>query len=372
MMKKSIFNMLNNFLYLPSPSNLSYLWNFGSMLGFCLMIQIITGLILSMNYATTSKSAFDSIIHIMQDTNNGWLIRYMHLNTASMFFFCMFMHIARNIYYNSFILTKVWFSGILIFFISMASAFLGYVLPWGQMSFWGATVITNLLSTIPYMGNWIVIWVWGGFSIDNPTLNRFFSLHFILPLVIFVLVMMHIFFLHETGSNNPLGHTSNLNKIPFTPYFLIKDLITLMLMLMIIMMMILNCPNFLNDPENFLKANPMVTPIHIQPEWYFLFAYAILRSIPSKLGGVIALLMSIMILFIMPILSFNKIKSSFYYPISQNIFWMFINTFILLTWIGMKEIKYPYNIIGQLLSITYFVFFFLNPLMFKWWENKNY
>nr|YP_003204693.1 cytochrome b [Evania appendigaster]ACL36010.1 cytochrome b [Evania appendigaster] len=370
LMKFSPLNIMNNLMIvLPSPISISYMWNFGSMLGVCLIIQIITGLFLSMHYCPCTQMAFESIIHILQDVNSGWMMRYIHLNTASMFFMCMYMHIGRNIYFNSYKLVLVWISGIIIFMISMMTAFMGYVLPWGQMSFWGATVITNLVSTVPYLGNTLVIWLWGGFSVDNPTLNRFFSLHFIMPMVIMILVIIHLVFLHETGSNNPLGVSSNIYKIPFHPYFTFKDVITMIIMFMIIMMMTLMTPNLLNDPENFLKANPMITPTHIQPEWYFLFAYAILRSIPNKLGGVIALLMSILILMIMPLFK-TSVKTSKFSPFSQFLFWMFINIFIILTWIGMKEIKYPFDMIGQMTSIIYFMYFLFSPIIQISWFHK--
>nr|ALG35823.1 cytochrome b [Parevania sp. SJW-2015] len=372
LMKYSIFSLINDMIIiLPSPMNLTFFWNFGSLLGVCLFIQIFTGLFLSMHYCPHTSLAFQSMMNIMQNVNYGWMFRYIHLNTASLFFFCMFLHIGRNIYYNNFKSILVWSSGILIFIISMLTAFLGYVLPWGQMSLWGATVITNLLSSIPYLGNTMVLWLWGGFSVDNDTLNRFFSLHFILPLLILLMVIIHLIFLHENGSSNPSGLESNYFKIPFHPYFSLKDLITVFILFLIIMLVILMNPNMLNDPENFIKANPMITPVHIQPEWYFLFAYAILRTIPNKLGGVIGLLMSILILFMMPFNTKSKIKTFYFYPPSKFLFWTFVNIFILLTWMGMKEIKYPFNIMSQILSILYFSYFILGPHISLWWE-KNF
>nr|YP_011004823.1 cytochrome b [Leptomastidea bifasciata]WPT46964.1 cytochrome b [Leptomastidea bifasciata] len=371
-MKKSLFKNNNilkiiqsSFINLPSPLNISILWNFGSLLGLMLSMQIISGLFLSMHYCPEINMAFNSIIHIMQDVNYGWLIRLMHLNGASLFFICLFIHIGRGMYYNSFLFYKVWISGMMIFLLTMMTAFLGYVLPWGQMSFWGATVITNLLSAFPLIGNEIVLWIWGGFSINNATLNRFYSFHFILPFIIAFMAIIHLYLLHEKGSSNPIGLNSNFFKIPFNPYFSIKDILGFIIILMIILLMCTINPYILSDPENYNKANPMITPIHIQPEWYFLFAYAILRSIPNKLGGVIALIMSILILLIMP-LNFNyKIKSFKFYFINQMNFWNFISLFIILTWIGARPVENPFIIIGQITSILYFSFFFIYPIMSK-------
>nr|QHN60233.1 cytochrome b [Tamarixia radiata] len=365
-MKKSIFkiNELLNILYssliiLPTPLNISIWWNFGSLLGICLLTQIISGFFLTMHYTPHIDLAFNSVIHIIQDVNYGWLIRLIHMNGASMFFICMFIHIGRGIYYNSFLLIKTWFIGVIIFFLTMAAAFLGYVLPWGQMSFWGATVITNLISAIPYIGDNVVKWLWGGFSVNNATLNRFYSFHFILPLIILMLVIFHLFYLHETGSSNPMGLNSNYFKITFNPYYSIKDLLGFIIMLFIFLMINMLYPYILSDPENFNQANSMITPIHIQPEWYFLFAYAILRSIPNKLGGVIALIMSILILLILPFSFTYKFKGFKFYFINQYLFWIFFNMFIILTWIGARPVESPYILIGQLISILYFLYFIL-------------
>nr|YP_010987393.1 cytochrome b [Anagyrus galinae]WON65605.1 cytochrome b [Anagyrus galinae] len=373
-MKKSILKnnkLLNiissSLISLPTPMNISILWNFGSLLGLCLITQIISGLFLSMHYSPSILMAFNSIIHIMQDVNYGWIMRLIHMNGASMFFICLFIHIGRGIYYNSFYLYKTWLSGITIFLLTMGTAFLGYVLPWGQMSFWGATVITNLMSAIPYLGNDIVLWLWGGFSINNATLNRFYSFHFILPFIILFLVILHLFFLHETGSSNPLGLNSNMFKIPFNPYFSLKDILGFIMIIMILFSICLLNPYILSDPENYNKANAMITPIHIQPEWYFLFAYAILRSIPNKLGGVIALLMSILILLVMPINSNYSMKSFKFYFLNQFMFWIFLNLFIILTWIGARPVEDPYIIIGQLISILYFFYF----LIYSFISNKS-
>nr|ALO77143.1 cytochrome b [Libnetis granicollis] len=364
-----LLKIINNSLVdLPSPINISNWWNFGSMLGICLSMQIITGLFLAMHFCPHTLLAFDSIIHIMRDVKMGWLIRMLHANGASLFFFCLYLHIGRGLYYSSFILLETWTMGVIIMLISMATAFLGYVLPWGQMSFWGATVITNLVSAIPYVGSTIVIWLWGGFSINNATLNRFFALHFILPFVLVAFVLIHLIFLHQTGSNNPLGSNSNINKIPFHPYFSIKDLLGFIMMISMLLWMVFINPFMLMDPENFMNANPMSTPTHIQPEWYFLFAYAILRSIPNKLGGVIALVMSIMILFIMP-LTKKTMQSNSFYPMNKILFWSFLSITVLLTWIGAKPVEDPYIIIGQSLTILYFLFFPVNMLTFKLWDN---
>nr|AOY39472.1 cytochrome b [Cerophytidae sp. BMNH 900085] len=355
-------------IFYPSPLNLNLFWNMGSILGISLMIQILSGIFLSLHYCPSTILAFESIIHIQRDVNYGWMMRYMHSNGASLFFFIMYIHVVRGMYYNSYWFKFTWWIGVLILLISMATAFLGYVLPWGQMSFWGATVITNLLSAIPYIGKSIVLWIWGGFSIDNATLNRFFSFHFIFPFLILFFVFIHILFLHQTGSNNPLGMNSNFKKISFHPYFIFKDLMGFIFILFIFSQIILINPFILNDPENFILANSLVTPIHIQPEWYFLFAYAILRSIPNKLGGVIALLMSILILFIMPLLK-TKIQSMNFFPLSKILYWSWINIIIFLTWIGAMPVEEPFIIIGQYLTLLYFLFFPLLILTKLSWEK---
>nr|AYU74281.1 cytochrome b [Glomeridesmus sp. ITV8918] len=359
--KNSMIKIINfSLIDLPSPINISYMWNFGSLLGLCLMIQIISGLFLTMHYTPESELAFDSINHIIRDTNNGWLIRSIHANTASFFFIMMYFHMARGIFYSSFKLYHVWLSGISIFFITMMTAFLGYVLPWGQMSFWGATVITNMISTIPYMGNDIVQWIWGGFSVNNPTLNRFFAFHFMFPFIIIFLVMIHLLFLHITGSNNPLGTNSNIDKIPFHPYFSFKDSLTMILMILFISIFSLIYPLALSDPENFILANPMMTPPHIQPEWYFLFMYAILRAIPNKLGGVIALLLSIMILLTL-LMNKSKFNSNKFYPTSKILFWILLITVSLLTWTGARPVEPPFIMLSQIFTLLYFSFLFYSP-----------
>nr|QRV62413.1 cytochrome b [Deuteronectes picturatus] len=365
-----MLKIMNNALIdLPSPSNISLWWNFGSLLGLCLMIQIITGIFLSMHYSANIELAFHSINHICRDVNYGWLMRTIHANGASLFFICIYLHIGRGMYYGSYKLTHTWMIGVMILFMVMGTAFMGYVLPWGQMSFWGATVITNLLSAIPYLGTMLVQWIWGGFAVDNATLTRFFSIHFILPFIISAMVMIHLLFLHQTGSNNPLGTNSNIDKIPFHPYFTFKDVAGFMIMLMILTLLTLMNPYMLGDPDNFIPANPLSTPIHIQPEWYFLFAYAILRSIPNKLGGVIALVLSIMILIILPFNYNSKFQSMKFYPINQMLFWNFFMVVILLTWIGMRAVEEPYIITGQILTIMYFIYFIINPIITKIWDK---
>nr|ALO77531.1 cytochrome b [Ciidae sp. GENSP01] len=368
--KSPLIKIINNSLIdLPTPSNISTMWNFGSMLGICLMIQIMTGLFLSFHYCPNTTSAFDSIIHISRDVNYGWMLRTSHANGASFFFMCMYAHVARGMYYSSFILKETWLIGVTILFATMGTAFMGYVLPWGQMSFWGATVITNLVSAIPYLGTDIVQWIWGGFAVDNPTLNRFFSFHFILPFIVAALVMIHLLFLHQTGSNNPLGLNSNIDKIPFHPYFSFKDSLTMIALISSLIILNLTFPFILGDPDNFVPANPLVTPVHIQPEWYFLFAYAILRSIPNKLGGVIALVMSILILMILPFTNKKSLNSNQFYPLNKLLYWSFITIVILLTWIGARPVEEPYVMIGQVLTVLYFSYFLINPIIHNVWDK---
>nr|CCD33262.1 cytochrome b [Trachemys decussata decussata] len=344
----------NSFIDLPSPSNISAWWNFGSLLGTCLILQILTGIFLAMHYSPDTSLAFSSVAHITRDVQYGWLIRNMHANGASLFFMCIYLHIGRGLYYGSYLYKETWNTGIILLLLTMATAFVGYVLPWGQMSFWGATVITNLLSAIPYIGNTLVQWIWGGFSVDNATLTRFFTFHFLLPFTIMGLTLVHLLFLHETGSNNPTGLNSNIDKIPFHPYFSYKDLLGIILMLALLLTLTLFSPNLLGDPDNFTPANPLSTPPHIKPEWYFLFAYAILRSIPNKLGGVLALLLSILVLFLMPTLHTSKQRTTQFRPLTQTLFWCLIANLLVLTWIGGQPVEYPFITIGQVASILYF------------------
>nr|QXI14842.1 cytochrome b [Hypanus americanus]QXI14855.1 cytochrome b [Hypanus americanus] len=366
-----LFKIINNSLIdLPTPTNISIWWNFGSLLGLCLIIQILTGLFLAMHYTADISSAFSSIAHICRDVNYGWLIRNLHANGASMFFICVYLHIARGLYYGSYLNKETWNIGVVILLLLMITAFVGYVLPWGQMSFWGATVITNLLSALPYIGDMLVQWIWGGFSVDNATLTRFFTFHFLFPFAIAALTMIHLLFLHEAGSNNPTGLTSNMDKIPFHPYFTYKDLMGFFILLFLLTLLALLMPNLLSDAENFTPANPLVTPPHIKPEWYFLFAYAILRSIPNKLGGVLALIFSILILLLVPILHTSKQRSLTFRPITQLLFWLLVTNTIILTWIGGQPVEQPFIIIGQIASITYFSFFLILFPIAGWWENK--
>nr|ANA84628.1 cytochrome b [Myodes rufocanus] len=353
--KHPLIKIINHsFIDLPAPSNISSWWNFGSLLGLCLIIQILTGLFLAMHYTSDTSTAFSSVTHICRDVNYGWLIRYLHANGASMFFICLFLHVGRGVYYGSYNMIETWNMGIILLFAVMATAFMGYVLPWGQMSFWGATVITNLLSAIPYIGTTLVEWIWGGFSVDKATLTRFFAFHFILPFIITALVLVHLLFLHETGSNNPTGLNSDADKIPFHPYYTIKDFLGALFLLMVLMILVLFFPDVLGDPDNYTPANPLNTPAHIKPEWYFLFAYAILRSIPNKLGGVLALILSIMILALMPLLHTSKQRGLTFRPITQTMYWTLVADLFILTWIGGQPVEYPFVIIGQTASIAYF------------------
>nr|AGW15435.1 cytochrome b [Carpodacus pulcherrimus] len=350
-----ILKIINNALIdLPTPPNISVWWNFGSLLGICLITQIVTGLLLATHYTADTNLAFSSVAHMCRDVQFGWLIRNLHANGASFFFICIYLHIGRGIYYGSYLNKETWNIGVILLLTLMATAFVGYVLPWGQMSFWGATVITNLFSAIPYIGQTLVEWAWGGFSVDNPTLTRFFALHFLLPFVIVGLTLVHLTFLHETGSNNPTGVPSDCDKIPFHPYYTVKDILGFALMISLLVALALFSPNLLGDPENFTPANPLVTPPHIKPEWYFLFAYAILRSIPNKLGGVLALAASILVLFLMPLLHTSKLRSMTFRPISQILFWALVANVLILTWVGSQPVEHPFIIIGQLASFTYF------------------
>lgn len=369
-LRHPLFKIANNALVdLPAPSNISVWWNYGSLLGLCLVIQIATGLFLAIHYTADIELAFNSVNHICRDINYGWLLRTLHANGASFFFICIYLHIGRGIYYGSYLYTPTWLVGVIILFLVIGAAFIGYVLPWGQMSFWGATVITNLLSAVPYLGVDLVQWVWGGFAVDNATLTRFFTFHFLIPFIVAAATMVHLLFLHQTGSNNPLGINSNVDKIPFHPYFSFKDIVGFITIVIFLVLLTLTNPYLLGDPDNFIPANPLVTPVHIQPEWYFLFAYAILRSIPNKLGGVIALVMSIAILIILPFTRVSKLRGIQFYPINQILFWSIVSTVILLTWIGARPVENPYILTGQLLTVVYFSYYILNPIITQWWDS---
>lgn len=360
----------SSFIDLPAPSNISSWWNFGSLLGICLIAQILTGLFLAIHYTSDTITAFSSVTHICRDVNYGWLIRYLHANGASIFFICLFLHVGRGLYYGSYIFLETWNIGVLLLFAVIATAFIGYVLPWGQISFWGATVITNLLSAIPYIGTSLVEWIWGGFSVDKATLTRFFAFHFILPFIVAALAGVHLLFLHETGSNNPSGLNSDTDKIPFHPYYTIKDILGALIIISTLSSLVLFSPDILGDPDNYIPANPLNTPPHIKPEWYFLFAYAILRSIPNKLGGVLALVLSILILMVVPLLHTAKQRSIIFRPISQCIFWILVADLFTLTWIGGQPVEHPFVVIGQLASVIYFLTILLIIPITSVIENK--
>jgi ubiquinol-cytochrome c reductase cytochrome b subunit len=366
-----IFTFFKHLGEYRTPRNLSYFWNLGSIAGIALVIQIMTGIFLAMHYSPDAATAFDSVENIMRNINYGWLIRYMHAVGASMFFFVVYIHISRGMYYGSFKSPRemVWFMGLLIFLTMMATAFMGYVLPWGQMSFWGATVITSLFSAIPVFGENIVQWLWGGFAVGGPTLNRFFALHYLLPFVIVGIVMLHLVALHVHGSNNPKGVEvkSKSDTIPFHPYYTIKDFVGFGVYGILLAYFVFYQPNYLGHPDNYIPANPMVTPEHIVPEWYFLPFYAILRSIPNKLAGVIAMFGSILILFFLPWLDSCKVRSGAYRPKFKIFFWMFILDVVLLGYIGGKPPEGIYIVIGQIGTLYYFLHFFvILPLLGKY------
>lgn len=343
---------------MPTPARIRLIWNFGSLLGLCLGTQLVTGIFLRFHYFRDREVAFISVSHLIRDVNYGWLVRIVHANGASLFFLSLYLHLRRGLYYGSFKLIHTWIVGTSILLAVIATAFLGYVLPWGQISFWGATVITNLFSAIPYLGTDIVYWLWGGFAVSGPTLSRFFGLHFLLPFVVTALVMAHLIFLHQKGSSNPLGISSNLDKVNFHPYFSWKDLLGFFICIWAFFTVVTLAPWLLGDTENFISANPLSTPIHIQPEWYFLFAYAILRSIPNKLGGVVALALAVVILYVLPLKN-NLIKRNAVSPVNKLIFWWFVNVVVLLTWIGARPVEDPYLMLGQILTITYFCFYLI-------------
>nr|ACT10573.1 cytochrome b [Tigriopus californicus] len=344
---------------LPTPINISTWWNFGSLLGVCLVIQIFSGLILSLHFTAHTDLSFYVVIQSFGDVYYNWWFRAFHANGASFFFIGLYLHIARGLYYGSYVFKEVWSVGVVILLVVMASAFLGYVLPWGQMSFWGATVITSLFSALPVIGSDVVIWLWGGFSVDNATLTRFFGLHFVLPFMVAGLAGLHLFFLHDQGSSNPLGVSSDYNKVVFHHYYVLKDLVGVCFFLGPLLGLVYFNPWLLGDPENFIEGNPLVTPHHIQPEWYFLFSYAILRAVPNKLGGVVALAAAVLVLFYMPFSPKTSIKGLSFYPGGKSLFFSMIGVFFLLTWAGSKPVEEPYVVISQVLSFLYFAYFIL-------------
>ena len=341
---------------LPTPANLSVNWNYGSLLGLILVLQLVTGIVLSIRFSGHASISFDSVIMIYQDADYGWLLRLVHSTGASFFFLFLYLHIGRGLYYGSYVYPELWNIGVLIYLILMGTAFLGYVLPWGQISYWAATVITNLLSAIPLLGSTLVQWVWGGFAFSNPTLTRFYTLHYLLPFVVSALVILHIFFLHIQGRSNPLGVSSRTNKVPFHYYYSVKDLYVYFVFIFIFMVVTLKYGYNLIDAENWIPANPLVTPTHIQPEWYFLFAYAILRSIPNKLGGVLGLVLSVMFLFVFTVSSSRIIFSGINFsPIARFVYWRFIANFLLLTWLGSCPAERPYNEVALFCTVLFFI-----------------
>jgi ubiquinol-cytochrome c reductase cytochrome b subunit len=362
----------NHILSYPTPINLNYAWSFGSVAGICLVIQIITGIFLAMHYVPHISLAFDSVEHIMRDVNYGWLIRYCHANGASVFFIVVYLHIFRGLYYGSYMHPRgwLWASGVLIFILMMATAFMGYVLPWGQMSFWGATVITNLFSAVPVYGGLIVEWLWGGFSVDQATLNRFYSLHYLLPFVIAGVTMLHLCLLHKYGSNNPLGINTDITSVPFYPYFYVKDFFSFWVFLLGYLSLVFFAPNMLGHPDNYIPANPMVTPSHIVPEWYFLPFYAILRSIPNKLGGVLAMFGAIVVWLLLPIINISSTRSNIFKPLTSLNYWFIVSNFLILGWIGQQPVEYPFMEIGMFTTVLYFLLFLVIVPFFTIFEEN--
>lgn len=362
MLRKSnpLISILNGVLVdLPTPANISIFWNFGSLLGLTLVLQLLTGILLATRFRALSEFSFERVVLIFQDSNYGWLLRLLHSTGASFFFLFLYLHMGRGLYYGSYNKMEVWNLGVIIYLLLIGTAFLGYVLPWGQMSYWAATVITNLLSAIPYFGPSLVQWVWGGFAVGSPTLVRFFALHYLLPFVVTALVVLHIFFLHSNGSNNPLGFSSITYKVPFHYSYSVKDSLYFLVFLFFLLFFSLTLGYAFIDAENFIPANPLVTPVHIQPEWYFLFAYAILRSIPNKLGGVLALLMSILVMFIFPLLSPKFSGGVVFSPVLRCLFWFFVANFFILTWLGIMPAEPPFVVVSQVSTIFYFFLIFL-------------
>jgi quinol-cytochrome oxidoreductase complex cytochrome b subunit len=369
-----IYGTLINY---PSPVNLTYFRNFGIYSLVCLMVQILTGIFLAMNYGASVWIAFESVEHIMRDVSYGWLLRYIHANGASMFFIVVYAHIFRGLYYSSYVYPReaLWGVGVIILLIMILTAFMGYVLPWGQMSFWGATVITNLASAIPYIGYDIVVWLWGGYSVDNATLNRFYSLHYLFPFVLVGLVGLHLIFLHESLPTNPIGIFFRFDRMPLYPYYFLKDLLGVLFFFMFYAIFLFFMPNVLGHSDNYIPANPMVTPPHIVPEWYSLPFYAILRSIPDKLAGVVALLFAIVTLYVIPFILKPEVRAMTFRPISRYLFWFIVLDAIILAWIGGKTVRFPYVQAGQIATILYFGYFLvISPIVvrienFLWEKN---
>ena len=358
----------SHIIHYPSPISLTYAWSFGSLAGLCLVIQMVSGIFLAMHYTPHVDLAFSSVEHIMRDVNNGWLIRYIHANGASMFFILVYSHICRGLYYGSYMEPRehLWCSGVAILFLMMGTAFTGYVLPWGQMSFWGATVITSMVTAIPIAGQPIVQWLWGGYTVGNPTLNRFFSIHFVLPFLIAGLTIVHLALLHKEGSNSPIGSDTGVDDLPFYPYFAVKDVFAFFCFMLFFATFVFYFPNVLNHPDNCIPADPLQTPAHVVPEWYFLPYYAILRSIPHKVGGILAMVGSIAVLFLIPFINSSDIRNTTYRPIFKFCFWFFIADFIILTWVGQKPVKDTFIWVGQVATVYYFFFFLvLIPIVGK-------
>lgn len=358
----------SHIIHYPSPITLTYAWSFGSLAGIMLVIQMLSGIFLAMHYTPHVDLAFNSVEYIMRDVNNGWLIRYIHANGASMFFIVVYSHICRGLYYGSYIKPRelLWCSGVIIFFLMMGTAFTGYVLPWGQMSFWGATVITSMVTAIPIAGQPIVQWLWGGYTVGNPTLNRFFSIHFVLPFLIAGLSLIHLALLHKVGSSSPIGSDTGVDDLPFYPYFAVKDTFAFFSFLTFFAIFVFYFPNVLNHPDNYIPADPLQTPAHVVPEWYFLPYYAILRSIPHKVGGILAMVGSIAVLFLIPFINTSIIRNTTYRPIFKFCFWLFITDFVILTWIGQKPVRDTFILVGQIATVYYFLFFLvLIPLVGK-------
>lgn len=358
--KNYLFALIDShIIHYPTPITLTYAWSFGSLAGICLVIQMLSGIFLAMHYTPNVNLAFSSVEYIMRDVNNGWLIRYIHANGASMFFIVVYSHICRGLYYGSYMKPRelLWCSGVAIFFLMMGTAFTGYVLPWGQMSFWGATVITSMVTAIPIAGKMIVQWLWGGYTVANPTLNRFFSLHFFLPFIIAGLSLIHLALLHKVGSNNPIGSDTGVDDLPFYPYFASKDVFAFFVFLTFFATFVFYFPNTLNHPDNYIPADPLQTPAHVVPEWYFLPYYAILRSIPHKAGGIVAMVGSILVLALIPFINSSMIRNTTYRPLFKFFFWLFIADFVILTWIGQKPVKDVFVLAGQIATVYYFAFF---------------